>query len=289
MAHRPGKSLYGAPSTMIVSGVRDRMSVALFTVEAMGERCATCFGPAGPGHRRCYQCEQHWTLAAGQLADVVVPIAYAVRGGPLAVDLWRYKNSGYTAAGAARDMARDRLRTMLLGFLRDHGGCVWRAAGMSHGPDLWAVVPTGRGRGSEHPLTAIAAPHLRPPRVAFAARSGQADRGRDLDPEWLGVRTPVRGRSVLLLEDTWVTGSSAQSAAVALKLAGAGRVAVVVLGRHLDPADPRVVRVLRWVPKPTREVCVVHAGHTGNNAALPTCSGEWVADRLLWVIPCGHE
>lgn len=232
------------------------MSEGVSTVDRMGERCATCFGPVGRGHRRCYQCEQHWMLAAGHLADVVVPVAYAIRGGTLAVDLWRYKNGASVAAG-------DRLRAMLLGFLRDHGDCVWRAAGMPRGPDLWAVVPTGRGRRSEHPLTAIVAPYLRPPQVAFTARSGQADRGRDLDPGWLRVRTPVRGRSVLLLEDTWVTGSSAQSAAVALKLAGADRVAVVVLGRHLDPRDSRVVRVLQSAP----EVCVVHEGHTGNSAA----------------------
>jgi orotate phosphoribosyltransferase len=49
---------------------------------------------------------------------------------------------------------------------------------------------------------------------------------------------------VLLVEDTWVSGSSAQSAAVALRGAGARHVAVVVLGRHVDPADPRSAGLL---------------------------------------------
>jgi adenine/guanine phosphoribosyltransferase-like PRPP-binding protein len=40
----------------------------------------------------------------------------------------------------------------------------------------------------------------------------------------------------LLLDDTWTSGGTAQSAAVALKQAGARSVAVVVLGRHLPPA-----------------------------------------------------
>jgi hypothetical protein len=36
-----------------------------------------------------------------------------------------------------------------------------------------------------------------------------------------------------------VSGASAQSAAAALKLAGARHVAVVVVGRHVNPADRR--------------------------------------------------
>jgi hypothetical protein len=46
------------------------------------------------------------------------------------------------------------------------------------------------------------------------------------------------------MDDTWVSGGSAQSAAAALKLAGACRVAIVVLGRHVNPADPSSVRFL---------------------------------------------
>jgi adenine/guanine phosphoribosyltransferase-like PRPP-binding protein len=49
---------------------------------------------------------------------------------------------------------------------------------------------------------------------------------------------------VLLVDDTWVSGGSAQSAAAALKLAGARRVALVVIGRHVDPADPRSAPLL---------------------------------------------
>jgi orotate phosphoribosyltransferase len=39
---------------------------------------------------------------------------------------------------------------------------------------------------------------------------------------------------VLLIDDTWTTGANAQSAAAALKDAGAGPVAAVVIGRHLN-------------------------------------------------------
>jgi orotate phosphoribosyltransferase len=40
--------------------------------------------------------------------------------------------------------------------------------------------------------------------------------------------------AVLLIDDTWTTGGHAQSAAIALRDAGAAKVAVVVLGRHFD-------------------------------------------------------
>jgi orotate phosphoribosyltransferase len=53
------------------------------------------------------------------------------------------------------------------------------------------------------------------------------------------VGDPVAGGDVLVVDDTWVSGGSAQSTAAALKLAGARRVAVVALGRHVNPADPR--------------------------------------------------
>jgi hypothetical protein len=197
----------------------------------MGDRCVTCSGLASARWQRCYQCERHRELAAGRLADVVACAGYAVRGEALAEDLWRYKSAPDSVAAPARD----RLRLTLLRFLRDRGPQIWDAAGMERGPALWAVVPTGRGRFGEHPLAELVAPCLRLPRVSFAARPGAEDRGRELDPGWLRVAAPVHGQDVLVLDDTWVTGSSAQSAAAALKLAGAGRVAIVVLGRHVSP------------------------------------------------------
>ena len=66
---------------------------------------------------------------------------------------------------------------------------------------------------------------------------------------------------MLLLDDSWVSGASAQSAAAALKRAGARRVAVVVLGRHVDPADrlggPLAARLAPAPYHPAK--CAVHA------------------------------
>jgi hypothetical protein len=191
--------------------------------------CAVCRGPVRPGFSRCYQCGRHARLASGLLADVVVPISYAVKGTALAADLWRYKSWPEPSA-----RARTSVLALLLAFLHDHGACVWRQAGMPV-PGRLAVVPTGCGRPGPHPLLELASPYLRLRPAGLVLRPGR--QGRDLNVHRFRADQQVAGAGVLLLDDSWVSGASAQSAAAALKLAGAGHVAIVVLGRHLDPAD----------------------------------------------------
>jgi orotate phosphoribosyltransferase len=58
---------------------------------------------------------------------------------------------------------------------------------------------------------------------------------RSFGAERFEVLGDVRG-PVLVIDDTWTTGSRAQSAAAALKVAGATAVVVLVIGRHFDPA-----------------------------------------------------
>jgi hypothetical protein len=99
-----------------------------------------------------------------------------------------------------------------------------------------AVVPSGCGRPGAHPLLRLISPYLRLPLARLDMRPGE--QGRDLNADRFQAAVPV-GARVLLLDDSWVSGASAQSAAVSLKRAGAAKVAVVVLGRHLNPAEPR--------------------------------------------------
>lgn len=199
--------------------------------------CQVCRGPVRPGYARCYQCAGHDVLGPGLLADAVVPVSYAVRGTALADDLWRYKSWPVPAASA-----RVRVLALLLAFLHDHGACVWRHAAMPP-PGRFAVVPAGSGRPGPHPLLELVSPYLRQPACALAIRPGHQGRDPDLD-RFRAAPVPA-GASVLLLDDTWVSGASAQSAAAALKLAGARHVAIVVLGRHVNPADPAAAVLLR--------------------------------------------
>ena len=195
------------------------------------------------GLARCYQCDLARSQAGELLADVVAPIAYAVRGGRLAVDLWRYKSDRADAAESAA-----RLRAMLAAYLAGHGEPVWRAAGMAAVPAAAAVVPGGRGRPGGHPLPGLVRSCVDVPLVGLSVAPQEAAHGRGVDPRWLRVDGPVAGADVLVVDDTWVSGGSAQSAAVALKLAGAARVAIIVIGRHVNPDDPRSARFLGALP-----------------------------------------
>jgi orotate phosphoribosyltransferase len=55
---------------------------------------------------------------------------------------------------------------------------------------------------------------------------------------------------VLLIDDTWTTGASVQSAAAALRDAGAAGVAAVVVGRRVRPEFQENERRLRAIPRP---------------------------------------
>jgi hypothetical protein len=62
------------------------------------------------------------------------------------------------------------------------------------------------------------------------------------------VLDDVTGRRVLVVDDSWVTGARARSAAAALERAGAAVVAIVVAGRIVDTtAAPGTARWWRWV------------------------------------------
>jgi hypothetical protein len=214
--------------------------------------CEVCRGPVRPGFPRCYQCGRHELLGHGLLADAVVPISYAIKGSAFAGHLWRYK-----AWPAPAVSARASLLALLLAYLTDHGPCVWRHAGMPP-PARLAVVPTGVGRPGPHPLLGLILPYLRLPACPLAIRPGR--QGRDLDLDRFRPGPVPAGASVLLMDDTWVSGASAQSAAAALKRAGARHVAVVVLGRHVNPDDPAAAPLLAGLA-PARyraSTCAVH-------------------------------
>lgn len=245
--------------------VRRRLRAAMPSLYPLGPgevRCRVCRGPMRPGAARCYQCAWHDRLGRGLLADTVVPVSYAVKGTRFAADLWRYKSWSVPDA-----RVRTLMLALLLAFLHDHGGCVWRDAGMP-APSRLAVVPSGCGRPGAHPLLTMTSPYLRLPRVPLAIRPGS--QGRDLDLNRFRAGRAAAGASVLLVDDTWVSGASAQSAAAALRLAGARHVAIVVLGRHLNPADRDIAPLAaRLVPGPYDPACcAVHCEPVPDRQAL---------------------
>jgi len=158
------------------------------------------------------------------LADAVVPIAYCAKGGQHYEDLKRYKNPPITP------LAKARLRAITESFLRRHRHCLSAAAGgnITH----LAVVPSTK-RSGVHPLAKL----LGIQDSIISAMGSLADHSRVFRPDAFSTswRAPEdQTARVLLLDDTWTTGSSMQSFAHTLKKAGAAAVVAVVLGRLLS-------------------------------------------------------
>jgi predicted amidophosphoribosyltransferase len=199
--------------------------------------CAVCRREAQPGFRLCVQCNAARNAFRQGLADVVVPIALAVKHEQLAHELWHYK---YDVDPGVRARLGTRLAAVLWRFLAGHETHVAEAAKAAVF-DIVTTVPGTRERAGQHPLEHIVGtivgqtrdryePLLaRPPRGAAPSHVLTANRYR-------AMRTLRDAPAVLLIDDTWTSGGNAQSAALALRAAGAARVAVVVIGRHFDRA-----------------------------------------------------
>jgi hypothetical protein len=222
--------------------------------------CATCRTAVTGTYTRCYQCNEALRSADGLLADVVVPISIAVKGEQLAAELWRYKN---LSDPEARSVLRLRLAAVLWRFLDGHEACVASAVDV---PRFSVVtsVPSTSGRNN-HPLRQIVERIVVPTRDRYRdllTPNSSVPSGRDVRVDRFLVRKDANlsGVPVLLIDDTWTTGGHAQSAAVALKQAGAARVAVVVIGRHFDPSFGDNLAYLRSARKVrfSWDYCCVH-------------------------------
>lgn len=189
--------------------------------------CRQCFNLT-EGYERCYACTQHPSVL-----DAMLPISYSVAHEQLHHALASYKR---LSGEVGRRLAL-QLGAVLWRFLGLHESCVARAAGSPYFEVVATVPSVDRSRDEHHPLRRVVAELVGPTRDRhrrLLRRSDLEVAPRTFSPEKFIVTRPLRGESVLLLDDTWTTGSNAQSAAAALKAAGAGPVATVVIGRHVN-------------------------------------------------------
>jgi hypothetical protein len=155
---------------------------------------------------RCWQCYQAHN-ALTQPADVVVPIALAVKGGQLAHELSAYKNSNSPAARARLCVG---LAAVLWRWLSVHEECLLERLG---GTSLSLVthVPSTSGR-SDEPVQHIVERIVGATRERFEPllRANPAvPPGRDVRPDRYETRRVLHGEAVLLVDDTWTTGGHA--------------------------------------------------------------------------------
>jgi hypothetical protein len=113
--------------------------------------CAICWTAVDPGYRLCYPCRTAHDAYGRQLADVVVPIALAVKRGQLAHELWHYK---YDLDATVRRRLEFRLAAVLWRFLEQHEAHVAEAVGVTQF-GIVTTVPGTRQRDDEHPLVRI--------------------------------------------------------------------------------------------------------------------------------------
>jgi predicted amidophosphoribosyltransferase len=218
--------------------------------------CEVCLRFTDGSFPTCYPCGHR-----PRHADAVLPISYTGYDGQLYHALAQYKRQRNQTV--ARQL-RLQLAAVLWRFLGEHECCIGEAAGAGPSFDIVTTVPSSDGvRDETHPLRSIVGELAGVTRDRFQrllTRSELEAEKRDVVPEKFLLSTGLDGASVLLIDDTWVSGGSVQSAAGALKDGGAGAVGVVVLGRLIDQAYEDQGERLAALPKQFDwDTCALHS------------------------------
>ena len=205
--------------------------------------CGACFNFTR-GYDRCYSCAHNELWLA-----VVAPISYSVGGEQLHRALRGYKCLG---GEIARRLTME-LAAVLWRFLAIHERCIARAAQAAAFRLVTTVPSSDRSRDPVHPLRRIVGELVGPTRERYEPllrRSGLQVRPRQVDAGKFEPARKLDGEPVLVIDDTWTTGSNVRSAAAALAVAGAGPVGAVVIGRHLNRGWHENDRRLRGLTQP---------------------------------------
>lgn len=211
--------------------------------------CQICHTFTDPAVAACAVCRSRRSWL-----HLVVPVTYSVGGGVVHHQLRGYKDD---PSRGVRDHHTRALAAILSRFLREHERCVAVAAGAA-AFDLVTTVPSAtpardRRRGRLRGMVA------RYQRLLYPTGANGYQASRRLD-----------GAEVLLIDDTWTTGASAQAAAQALRRAGARRVALVVIARHVNPGFGDNGARLRALPPFQWSACAVECAGSATVKRAPS-------------------
>lgn len=191
-------------------------------------RAPTPVGPQGTPYDRCYNCQRTFS----SVLDGFVPMCYSLEDG--LEGILRYAKDRPSYSWLKRPLA-----ALLCNFTTRHIECIESFYGGSF--DLRITMPSHRStRGGVSHLDSLIA----------QVRDFDAEWTKGLlvknDPSKAGSRREqivhglftaspmVRGKRVLLFDDTYTTGGSMASAASALKRSGASSVVGLSFGRQLN-------------------------------------------------------
>jgi hypothetical protein len=177
--------------------------------------CSICRTAAHPDFRLCYPCNSARNEFRQGLANVVVPIALAVKREQLAHELWHYK---YDVDPNVRARLETRLAAILWRFLGQHEKHIAEAVTEPEF-EIVTTVPGSREREDEHPLerivgTIVGQTKDRYQPLLTLARAGGAPSHTFAADRYRATRVLRDDPAVLLIDDTWTTGGNAQSAAL---------------------------------------------------------------------------
>jgi len=205
--------------------------------------CELCFNLTD-GHSRCYACAR-----GQQWLDAMAPISYSVAGEQLHHALAGYKRlGGETQRRIGRELAAVLWRHLVL-----HERCLAQAAAVMRFELVTGVPSCDPSRDPKHPLHHLLADLVAPVRGRYERLLRPQQRPpapHIFDLRRFAPRRRLSGQAVLLIDDTWTTGANAQSAAAALKRAGAGPVAALVIGRYVTRSWRGNDRRLRALARP---------------------------------------
>jgi predicted amidophosphoribosyltransferase len=197
--------------------------------------CSTCHG-SWPWADECWSCRQ--TRGGVEYSvGLIVPISLARKdqAGQLYDVLRGYKGS---RDPDVRWQHQLHIAALLYRFLHHHRPHIAAAAGRDY--DTITIVPSKSGREGQHPLEA-SINLVKPLRESYVRmlEPGPGTIGRNAPAvDGFVSGTDLRGRRVLLIDDTFTTGAKVQSAAHALSFAGNDVVAALVVGRLIDVQEP---------------------------------------------------
>lgn len=217
--------------------------------------CSICHTFIDPTYDKCYPCN-----SVGNSLDAVVPITYSEALSQMHTVLRNYKDG----PDSVQKYMRLRLAAILWKFLDLHEQCVAMAAGATGDFDVVTIVPPkgAARRNLDWIVGEVCVPTVERYERLLTA-TGKAT-GREYSPNRYRVNRRLGGENVLLIDDTWTRGGHAQSAAWALRQAGAETIAAVVIGRHVNPewdlGDQTHGEIMDALPKRFDwDTCAVHS------------------------------
>jgi hypothetical protein len=229
--------------------------------------CRICHGPSGSmvPSNSCKSCKDRIHSVSWPLQSVAPITTYwkdrAGGYGPIYPHLRDYKQDG-----ASNELQLD-VAALIVRFLRTHKGCLEQHFG--HWTSI--VVPpstSAKRAGTMHPLEArLRATSLKSQFTdsCLTLGSKHVENREASDRRYMTTRN-VSGEKILLIDDTWVTGSRVLSAASRLALSGATVVGCVVVGRQIDPTwrhdDRSYWEMVTERPFQFSDCCLAEPPHT---------------------------